>query len=392
MAETVLVQLAKDLTPTYVYVYDDEQQSAQLIDDKQAAEQQLQSAKDIIVLLPAAWIYLTMSRVPSKSQEVLKQSIPYSIEDELANEVEANDYAWFSRSDHLQAVAVISQQKRKDVYQWIKEQRLSVRAIYSEVVFCPAKEDCLSVWYQQDRALVRFGQESSIVCEAEQLPELVNTFAGDLNCVWSNRPIASVPQTFKVKPQLTLNDCCAYLVMQPPEPNLLKPELLIESTNKRQRSGKVVLVLALVLLLSWVFISFFQGYRLSSTIKLLKASQQQLLSDAFGQLSVTEQNDPFAALQSRLKQYSQSSDRQHNTLLDGFYYLGETRAQIPIVQLKGLRLFDNQLEIQITAPSIANINQFQQQLQNHAGGYAVNIGVNELSDGVYQSILTMNPR
>lgn len=392
MAETVLVQLAKDLTPVRVIVFDDQQQSAQLIDDQQAAEQQLQSAKDIIILLPNSWVYLTMSRVPSKSAEVLKQSIPYSIEDELANEVEANDYAWFSHSDHLQAVAVISQKKREAVYQWIKERRLPVKAIYSEVAFCPAKADCLSVWQQQEQVLVRFGLESSMVCEVSQLPELVNAFAGDLNCLWSNRPLDVVPQDFKVKPALTLKDCCAYLVQRPSEPNLLKPEFLNESSKQQQRSGKVVFALALVLLLSWIFINTFQGYKLSSTIKQLKASQQQLLSDAFGQLSVTEQNDPFAALQSRLKQYSQNSNRQQNTLLDGFYYLGETRSQIKTVQLKGLRLFDNQLEIQITAPSIANINQFQQQLQNQAGDYAVNIGVNELSDGIYQSILTMKPR
>lgn len=392
MAETVLVQLAKDLTPVRVYVYDDEQPNTQIIEDQQTVEQQLQVAKDVIVLLPNSWVYLTMSRVPSKSAEVLKQSIPYSIEDELANEVEANDYAWFSHSEKLQAVAVISQKKRQAVYQWIKQRRLPVKAIYSEVVFCPAKTDCLVVWQQQDQVLVRFGVAASMVCESAQLPELVTAFAGDLNCVWSNQPVAAVPETFKVKPPLTLNDCCAYLVNQPPEPNLLKPEFFIETSKQQQKLGKRVVALALLLLLSWIFISGIQAYQLSSHIKQLKTSQQQLLSATFGQLSPTEQNDPFAALQSRLKQFSQSSNRPQNTLLDGLYYLGETRAQIKTVELNGLRLFDNQLEIQISAPRIAHINQFQQQLQTLAGDYAVNIGVNELSDGVYQSILTMKPR
>src|SRR5690606_1933632 len=152
--------------------------------------------KDVIVLLPNSWVYLTMSRVPSKSAEVLKQSIPYSIEDELANEVEANDYAWFSHSEKLQAVAVISQKKRQAVYQWMRQRRLPVKAMYSAVVCCPANPECLVVGRQQDQVLVRFGVAASMVCERAQLPGLVTAFAGDLNCVWSNQPVAAVPEPF----------------------------------------------------------------------------------------------------------------------------------------------------------------------------------------------------
>ncbi len=389
MADFLLIHIDNQFDITHLISYDKAHNKAQSLDTAQLKS--VRTAKtDVILLVPATWVYLTTTEIASRSPDILEKSIPYSIEDELVNDVEDNYYAWKVQSEHQQNVAVIAKNRRHQINDFIRKHELPVTAIYSEAVFCPAKESQLTLWQDNDRWLLRFGLDTAMVASPQQAPELINVFGQNCKHLLTNNPEAIATEQFKTVTTLALADCCAH-VMSGREVNLYRGEDKDRVNEHAAASWLKPLLAAGFLLISWLFVTLYQSWQLSSDISDLKKQQQAILEKSFGSLSPTEQRDPFAAMQSRLQQTS-NRDQPNPILLDGFYFLGEARRQQPTIDIKGIRLFDNNLEIQVTAPAISDINTYREQLQNLATNYRVNIGVNELTDGVYQSILTLKPR
>lgn len=389
MADFLLIHIDNQFNVTQVITYDTAQNTAQKL-PKEEFSSTLPSQVNVTILVPASWVYLTSTQVASRSSEILQKTIPFSIEDELINEVDDNYYAWQARSEHLQSVAVISKDKRHQINDFIKKHNLTVTGIYSEAVFCPAKENHLSLWQENQRILLRFGPEASMQCQEQQMPELIQAFGKNCTHLLTNKPDIAVASQFETVTNLSLTDCCANL-LSGNEVNLYRGE---DQDNERQTQSITwlkPLLAASFLIISWLIISAYQWWQLSTEIKDLRYQQQQILADKFNDLSVTEQRDPFAAMQSRLKQVN-NENQPNSILLDSLYFLGEARQQHQEIEIKNIRLFDNNLEIQVTAPSISRINDYRQALQNQAVDYRVNIGVNELTDGFYQSIITIKPR
>ncbi|KAA3638991.1 MAG: hypothetical protein DWP95_11495 [Proteobacteria bacterium] len=389
MADFLLVHIDNQLDITQVITYDKAENTASRL-PVEAFKSVLSNKTEVIILVPASWVYLTHSRVASRSADILEKSIPYSIEDELVNDVEDNYYAWKISTPEQQSVAVISKEKRHQLNQFIKKHHLNVSGIYSEAVFCPAKQHHLSLWQDGNKLLLRFSLDATMVSSEQQLPALISAFGDDCQHLLTNNPDVVDGHQFESVKSLDLADCCAYLVADK-EVNLYRGDDRDSEQEHKSISWIKPLMAIGFLAISWLFINVYQGWQLATDIANIKKQQQEILTDKFGQLSQTEQRDPFAAMQSRLKQ-ANNQNQPNNILLDGFHFLGEANRQQQSVEISGIRLFDNNLEIQITAPTISDINNYRQQLQNLANDYRVNIGVNELSDGVYQSILTMKAR
>jgi type II secretion system protein L len=389
MADFLLIHINNQFDITQVISYDKVDNTARQIPVEQLNS--VRNAKtELILLLPASWVYLTTTHIASRSSDILEKSIPYSVEDELVNDVGDNYYAWKILSEQKQSVAVVSKNKRHQINDFIQQQQLPVSAIYSEAVFCPAHQNQLTLWQDNDRVLLRFGLDTAMVTTLQQAPQLVSTFGQECQQLLTNNPDAIDGNQFNSVSDLALADCCAYLLADN-EVNLYRGQDRDSEQQQKPLNWIKPMLAAAVLLVSWVFVNIYQGWHLSADISELKQQQQNILKDKFGNLSATEQRDPFAAMQSRLQQVN-NQNQPSNLLLDGMHYLGEARRKQQNIELKGIRLFDNNMEIQVTAPTISDINNYRQVLQNLATNYRVNIGVNELTDGVYQSILTMKPR
>lgn len=389
MAEFLLIHIDNSFQVRQLISYDDGDKKAVTL-----PAEQLKSAisvkKQVVLLLPASWVYLTHTNLASRSSDILEKSIPFHIEDELANDVEDNDYAWKVLSDHRQSVAVISKEKRHQINDFIKKQQLSVTAIYSEAMFCPALENHLTLWQDTDQVILRFGLKAPMATSVQQAPHLIRAFGQPCQHMLTNHPDDWGSDKYESVKDLTLAECCDHLLFGN-EVNLNRADYEDNHDKTTASNWRKPLWTAAVLLLSWLFVTLYQGWHLSEEIAGLKSKQTQLLKNHFGQLSATEERDPYAAMQSRLKQLT-ARDQPNNILLDGIYFLGEARQQNKTVAVEGLRLTDNNLEIQIIAPSISVINSYRDQLQDLAADYRINIGVNELNDGEYHSILTLKPR
>lgn len=389
MADFLLIHINNQFDITQVITYNKVHNKAHEIGLEQLSTE-LKSKPYVLLLVPASWVYITTTHVPSRSSEILQKSIPFSIEDELINDVADNYYAWQIRSDQQQQVAVINKRKRHQINDFIKRQQLSLTGLYSEAVFCPAQEDCLSLWQDEQHVILRFGLDSSMVTSREQVPDLIQAFGQSCQEAMTNQVDLLQSHDFKKVHPIDLSDCCSYLIADN-EVNLYRGLDQDNEHDDTSTNDNKIIWAAGFLLMSWLVIHLYQWWHLSSDIQEITSQQTQLLTEKFGEVSDTERRDPFAAMQSRLKQMN-AQQQPNNILLDGIYYLGEARSKHMNIEIKGIRLFDNEMEIQVNAPAISHINSYRQTLQSLATDYRINIGVNELSEDVYQSVLTMKPR
>ena len=391
MSEQYILRIGSDGEPKGLLIFDAQISSFRSKDITQWNDVELKQ-KPLSVLLPATWMYQSKTEIASKNHEVLQKSIPFAIEEELSNDVEDNYYAFQSNDSGGQDVIAIEKQHLDAIANNIKLHKLTVSGIYSEFAWLPIVKDKITLWRDDEQALVRFGQNQVLSINESQINQLIPMFKGDLSQVTTNRTTGLDLPELSVDNKLTELTCCQFLLSHQ-QINLYLDEIKEKRVGDQSESWRSVVVLLLVLLVSWFGIQFYQMYKLNQDIEDLKHRQQSLLLQAFPDAVAVEMTDPYAAIKSRLQLSTSQNKQQKSMLLDMIYHMGMVAKLHPQLQLFGIRMVNNQMEIQVAAPNIALINDFHQQLQQSANSYAVQVGVNELTDGgIYRSILTVVPR
>ncbi len=378
-------------SPRCLYAYDAQSQACSTTAVEAWDDEQL-SSLSLLILLPASWLYHTQTQVASKNNELLSKSIPYAVEEELSNEVEDNYFAFKLNEDGTQNVVAIEKQRLDQVNEQIKAQQLNVVGIYSEVDWIPAKATVISIWSDAENSLLRFGVDQAMNVPNHQINQLLPVFGQQANSILCNQAALISSQELPVKEGLSEAVCCQYLIQQQAV-NLYVDELKQGRVDQEQDSWRLVKWLTAVLMLSWLGIQLFQLTRLSQDIDAIKQQQKDLFQQNHPDAANAELMDPFAALQSRLKINDSQPDGRRNVLIEAVHHLGMASQQQQQISINGLRLIDQQLEIQIAAANMTQINGFHQSLQSLAPEFTVRIGVNELADdSTFKSTLTMVPR
>ncbi|MCX7554786.1 type II secretion system protein GspL [Marinicella sp. S1101] len=391
MTQQMILRINDGGKPLCLYRYGAQSKVCDTLPINDWSDEQLR-VDALTVLLPASWVYLTQTHIASKSKELLNKSIPFAIEEELSNEVDDNYYAFRMLSENQQSVAAIEKGLLNQLHQQIKQHELQVTAIYSEANWLPRATDKMYLWQEDESSLIRFGDDSAMRIANTQVAKMVAVFAANLKVLVTQEGTDFEGLKITVDHSLTAAMCCAAMNHADPI-NLYIDAIKNEQQNQQQQSLKPITYLAVLLLCSWVFIQGFQWFKLNQSIAELKNQQKNLFINNFPDAAQAELVDPFAALQSRLKLRGDSNNQQSNVLLEALQGIGAVLQQQPLIQINGLRMVDNKIELQINAPSMSAINAYHQALQLQAITFDVQIGVNELTDdNSFRSILTVVPR
>ena len=391
MTTTLILRIDHDGKPLCLYNYDAQNNSCETTSVKQWSNESL-SSKDLLVLVPASWVYHTQTQVASKNTELLAKSIPFAIEEELSNEVEDNYCAFRLNDDGTQHVIAIEKIHLNQLNNQIETHDLQVAAIYSEVDWLPAEAAVVSVWSDAETSLLKLGLDQPMRVDNSQINQLLQVFAQDKRRIICNEAAVIDYPNLPIENDLTATDCCRYLLSQNPI-NLYLDEIKSKQSESSSGSWKNVKLLVGLLVGSWVLIQGTQWYGLGQSISDIKQQQKTLFVQNFPNAAPAELVDPFAALQSRLKINNAQSTQKQGMMIAAVDKLGKALKQQQSVKLNGLRLVEKKMELQIVAPNMTVINDFHQLLQQHADDYSVQIGVNELGDdNTFKSILTMVPR
>jgi len=391
MAITSIVRIDHDGKPMCLYNYDAQSKHCKTTPVDQWSNQSL-SGVDLYLLVPASWVYHTQTEVASKNIELLSKSLPFAIEEELGNDVEDNYYGFKLNEGGSQQVIAIEKVYLDLLKEQIETCDLNVVAIHSEVDWIPVSDSEISVWSDDQTSLLKLDQNQAMRVANSQMGQLLPIYSQDKECIVCNVPEVINHVDLPIKNNLSVAGNCEFLLNQKAI-NLYLDEIHTDPIESSSNSWKGVKTLFGLLAASWLVIQGIQWYVLNQSITEIKQQQKNLLLQNYPNAAPSELVDPFAALQSRMKITNSQTTKNSSMLITVVDKLGQAIQQEKSVNLNGLRLVDQKMELQIVAPNMTVINNFHESLQKHANDYSVQIGVNELSDdNTFKSILTMVPR
>ncbi len=391
MIQQMILRIKHDGEPLCLYQFDTQSHTCDTIEINGWPDKELTNHL-LIILVPASWVYHSKTKVASKNAELLTKSIPFAIEEELSNDVDDNYYAFRIDGDNSQAVVAIEKAYLEQLHQQIKQQNLKVQAIFSEADWLPAAPNLIHLWQDESSSLLRFGNDQSMRIANPQVSKVISVFGGDAEAIISNGLVETDQLDLPVQNDLSAHMCCEAL-SGAQSIDLYVDEIKTDNKQKDSNKWQSVKWLAAALVVSWLIIQGTQWYKLKSSITTLKQQQQNLLTQNYPDVVASELVDPFAAFQSRMKLQNASLGRQENLFVSALHGIGTTLQQQQAIRIRGLRLVERKIEIQITAPAMSSINVFHQALQQQASDFNVQVGVNELAeDNSFRSILTMVPQ
>jgi len=128
---------------------------------------------ELVVLISSAQIYLTNSHIPARSFQQLKQALPYSLEERLANSVDDLHFAIGKREKNNTSVAILTHAFMQQTIETLTRAKLQPTIIMPDVLAVPYPLDGWAILHLNGLALVRTGAQSGFAIEVNLLQSLL---------------------------------------------------------------------------------------------------------------------------------------------------------------------------------------------------------------------------
>jgi len=129
----------------------------------------------VFVLISGTEILLTQTSIPSKQRQRILQALPFALEEELADNIESLHFAIGEReaqSDNI-TVAVIARSIMDDIIQQLQTLNIKADVIMPDFLALPESSQVWSVFYSNNKVLVRTGVQAGFSIEKENLITLL---------------------------------------------------------------------------------------------------------------------------------------------------------------------------------------------------------------------------
>jgi general secretion pathway protein L len=134
-----------------------------------AAEQ-----RQVIGLVPADAVLMLSARIPTQSRQRMLQAVPFALEDQLADDVANLHFAVGHRDKAGDvAVAVVAHERMRAWLEAFADAGLDVEQLYPEVQGLPYEEDGWTLMAEGDGFLLRSGAQSGFGGDLDNLPVLL---------------------------------------------------------------------------------------------------------------------------------------------------------------------------------------------------------------------------
>ena len=137
MSKYVIVRIDENLIPEFQIHYNPEENIATKSNIESWSSISLENKQRLILILSANLTYTTQLKIPSKNDEVIRQSIPFVIEEELANDIDNNHYAYELIDEQNFMVSVVAKELIEEIEKQLNKHNLECTLLYSEIFTCP---------------------------------------------------------------------------------------------------------------------------------------------------------------------------------------------------------------------------------------------------------------
>lgn len=176
MQEKLIIYLPTDAaTPPSWVVMDDKFGIVQNTQQGNANElSAIADGKEVIAIVPAEDVLLTMIKLPNMNRSRLAQALPYALEEQLVGDVETLHFAHgdFLPDGNL-PVAIVAKQKIQTWIDQLQSWNIQADILVPQTLALPVEENTWQVVIS-DTAVVRTGLYHGFACDTKNLRELID--------------------------------------------------------------------------------------------------------------------------------------------------------------------------------------------------------------------------
>lgn len=331
---------------------------------------------EVIVAAPAQDVLLTTTELPKLNRQRLMAALPYSLEEQLADDVTQLHFAPADyQPDQPLAVAVVAQQKMNAWIKHLTDAGITPNSIIPATLTLPYVENNWQTSVDNNTAAVRTGKYSGFACdhdnlsamlslklnETENKPECIHIHNSSLQPLNLNTSKVTINE-IRIAEKPFLEDL-AQTIKRNDSINLLqgvyRPKIKTSQT-------KMIWVSAACLAIAWFVISMFNNF-ISLTLlhhennRLEQAINKIYFKEFPNASSVTAPRDRIEA---KLRQITSQAAR--NAFFNLLSLVGKNLSQSPAIHLQSLEFNENQLNLSVTTDSFNKLDAFTQAL-THQG-------------------------
>ena len=338
-----------------------------------------------VALVPTHAVSLLSARIPPLSRQRAAQAVPFALEDQLVEDVDALHFSLGQRDDQGRlAVAVVADRQMQAWLEAFAVAGLAVEQIYPELFGLPYQPDAWTLLIEGDGFLLRTGPQSGFGGDVDNLPVLLPAALEDAG---EDKPLRLLVYSTAAAPELDL----ASLPVERHE-RIDPLPLLAQHLRDRQAIGLRTgpysrrrgwaaqwrrWRVAAALLAAWVLTdtgtALLQQRQLSRELGAVQTAMAQTYRQAFpngGQLNLY---NPRQQMESRLAALRRGAGSDSG-LLNLLQTAGPLLAADPDLQIIAMTYRNNGLDLDISARNLQSIDQLKQRLDAAAG-----LGVEVLS-------------
>ncbi len=329
-----------------------------------------------LLIAPGETITLRPVLLPSRKRATWARAVPYALEDQLADDIEALHFALGATPDGERLpVAVIAHTMLRAWLDACGHTGLIPVAVIPEPLLLPWQEGDWSVLLESQRVVVRTGRWEGFATERDLWELLLKQALVEVGNV--------KPQRLRVwgDPALALADTNLELQIEESAPELLRLFAagyqpantinLLQGSYSRQahwdrwlRPWRAAAVLASLWLLGQGIAQLHEYWSLQRDLIALRTEMEQVFKDAVP--GATRIVNPKVQLETRLREL-----RPSNTRSGVFFKLlqqsGSPLTRFPSVRLRGLSYRDGQLDLDLEGGNPAVLDQLRRQLNQQVG-------------------------
>lgn len=338
--------------------------------------------RQLILVVPGTEVLLTRVSVPTQSQQRLVKAVPFALEDQLGDDVDALHFALGQRRPSGEVpVAVVS---RAHMDGWLgaaKRAGLEPDAVVPEQLLVPLAPNAWGMVIRGQTALVRSGPQAGFVADHANLAlmlqaALLENEHGKPACIhWYNTTGDAVTLPglgeldIEIREEACHDDALSLLAREFKEDQVIN--LRQNGYGRRSelahawRRWRAAAVMAGLWLLLQGGIGFSEYRRLSGEMAELDREIEQVYRSVFPQAGPVA--NARARMESRLKALRTQPANEAGGLFDLLAQSAAALAQAPGVQINGASYRDRRLDLDITIADLQGLDKLKQRLAGQAG-------------------------
>lgn len=364
------------------------------------------AGRQVALLVPASEVALFNVQLPPANEARLQQLAPFALEEQVSEDLDRLHFAVGAR-DAQSGQVPVAVASRERVRQWLEQAAalsLYPRALFSEADLAPQLPGHVTLWLAGEQMILRAEGMRPVPFPADD-PELALTtvLGPEADLAQVNLAVFASPEEW-ARHQGTieqLRDRVASLTVQlsvagplallaqgvaaSAPVNLLqgpfKPQARGENQWRRWRTAAALLLFLLLL----------HGAGAMWELRQLRKASAQLdesIARVYGTIFPGQKPGPSVrrSLEARLKAIT-SGGSPAGELMPLLAAVAAARQNVPVARLDGLNFKPGGLQLDITAPDAATLEQFSQALR--AGGYVAEVSRGNQSEGGFKGQIDM---